>query len=51
MFKEVGSFGDHIVIRVMKLDKVVALRACGGGLKNDMSNLKEFLIILQDIIT
>ena len=51
LFKDVSSFGDHVVIRVMRLDKVAALRGCGGGLRNDMSNLKEFLSILQDIIT
>lgn len=44
------EFGDHIVCKLMLLNKAEAFKSCGGGLKSDLSNLREFFNTLIEII-
>lgn len=38
-----NEFGEAVVCRVMKMNKATAFKPCGGGLKPDLANLKEFI--------
>jgi DUF438 domain-containing protein len=50
LFPMLEAFGTHILVTIMRLNKQVVLKPCGGQLRQDLSNLKDFLSVLKEVI-
>ncbi len=43
------EFGESIV-KVYRLNRAVVFKACSGGLRSDLSNLKDYVSTLMEVI-
>ena len=46
----IAEFGEQVVVKVMRLNKTLVFKGCGGGLKPDFSNIKDFVSTLLEVI-
>lgn len=50
IFHIVETYGSHVIMDIMHLNKTQVLSSIGGHLSADLSNLKEYLQVLHDVI-
>ena len=46
----VAEFADQVVVRIMRLNKGQVFKGCGGALKPDFANIKDYLNTVQEVV-